>query len=173
MPPSFFMVLLRKSTKFSLTGRAGWPKLFDSFCQGNYVWHADVLEVSGRWEGEVGDGPLLPVTYCDENDICKKLDHGLNMVKNAPDSDDLSAELEECSNEPPSKRKADIKSSKNETATSQSRDVSPLRKKQRLPYVVIKSSSTEVSSAEKTQSRNCSFVIYQGQAPRRCGLQED
>ncbi|CAL2247202.1 unnamed protein product [Prunus armeniaca] len=33
-----------------------------------------MLEVSGRRVGEVGDGPLIPLTYCDENDIHKKLD---------------------------------------------------------------------------------------------------
>ncbi|CAL9026830.1 unnamed protein product [Prunus brigantina] len=42
--------------------------------QGDHMWSTDVEEVSGRWEGEVGDGPLVPLTYCDENDICKKLD---------------------------------------------------------------------------------------------------
>ncbi|CAL2224535.1 unnamed protein product [Prunus armeniaca] len=41
----------------------------------------DVLEVSGRWEGEVSDGPLVSLTYYDENDICKKLDLGLDMTK--------------------------------------------------------------------------------------------
>ena len=39
-------------------------KIFDSLSQGDHVWHDDVLEVSGRWEGDVGDGPLVPITYC-------------------------------------------------------------------------------------------------------------
>ncbi|CAL2246142.1 unnamed protein product [Prunus armeniaca] len=52
----------------------GSSKLFDSLSQGDHIWHADVLEVSERWEGEVGDGPLVPITYYDENDISKKLD---------------------------------------------------------------------------------------------------
>ncbi|CAL2241654.1 unnamed protein product [Prunus armeniaca] len=39
-----------------------------------------MLEVSGRWVGEVGDGPLVPLTYYDENDIHKKLDLGPNMI---------------------------------------------------------------------------------------------
>ncbi|CAL8119229.1 unnamed protein product [Prunus armeniaca] len=42
--------------------------------QGDHVWSTDMLEVSGRRVGEVGDGPLIPLTYCDENDIHKKLD---------------------------------------------------------------------------------------------------
>ncbi|CAL9004766.1 unnamed protein product [Prunus brigantina] len=33
-----------------------------------------MLEVSSRWVREVGDGPLVPLTYYDENDIHKKLD---------------------------------------------------------------------------------------------------
>ncbi|CAL2256930.1 unnamed protein product [Prunus armeniaca] len=40
-------------------------KLFDSLSQGDHAWHDAVLEVSGRWEGDVGDGPLVPITYCD------------------------------------------------------------------------------------------------------------
>ena len=34
--------------------------------QGNHVWSTNVLEVSGRWEGEVGDGPPIHFTYCDD-----------------------------------------------------------------------------------------------------------
>ncbi|CAL2270257.1 unnamed protein product [Prunus armeniaca] len=41
-------------------------KLFHSFSQNDHVWHVNVLEVSGWWE---------------ENDICKRLDLGLDMVK--------------------------------------------------------------------------------------------
>ncbi|CAL2266487.1 unnamed protein product [Prunus armeniaca] len=39
-----------------------------------------MLEVSSRWVGEVGDGPLVPLTYCDENDIHKKFDLGPNTI---------------------------------------------------------------------------------------------
>ncbi|CAL8162074.1 unnamed protein product [Prunus armeniaca] len=48
--------------------------------QGDHVWSKDMLEVSGRWVGEVGDGPLIPHTYCDENNIHKKLDLGPNTI---------------------------------------------------------------------------------------------
>ncbi|CAL8994015.1 unnamed protein product [Prunus brigantina] len=44
--------------------------------QGDHVWSTDMLEVSSRWVGEFGDGPLVPLTYYDENDIHKKLDLG-------------------------------------------------------------------------------------------------
>ncbi|CAL9006435.1 unnamed protein product, partial [Prunus brigantina] len=44
--------------------------------QGNHVWSRDMSEVSSRWVGEVGDGPLIPLTYYNENDIHKKLDLG-------------------------------------------------------------------------------------------------
>ncbi|BBH05405.1 Serine protease inhibitor SERPIN family protein, partial [Prunus dulcis] len=40
-------------------------KLFNGLSQGDHAWHDDVLEVSGRWEGDVSDGPLVPITYCD------------------------------------------------------------------------------------------------------------
>ncbi|KAL6294131.1 hypothetical protein ACE6H2_002273 [Prunus campanulata] len=45
-------------------------KLFDSLSQGDHAWHDDVLEVSGRWEGDVGDGPLIPITYCNGMPFC-------------------------------------------------------------------------------------------------------
>ncbi|CAL2276676.1 unnamed protein product [Prunus armeniaca] len=47
---------------------------------GDHVWSTDMLEVSDRWVGEVGDGPLVPLTYCDENDIHKKLNLGPNTI---------------------------------------------------------------------------------------------
>ncbi|CAL8152758.1 unnamed protein product [Prunus armeniaca] len=47
---------------------------------GDHVWSTDMLEVSGRWVGEVDDGPLVPLTYCDENDIHNKLDLGLDKT---------------------------------------------------------------------------------------------
>lgn len=65
--------------------------------------------------------------------------------------DDKPAKLEESSIELLEKRKATPRSSKDKDASSQIRDVSPLRKKLRLPYVVIKYSSKEVSFAKKTQ----------------------
>ncbi|CAL2225057.1 unnamed protein product [Prunus armeniaca] len=48
--------------------------------EGDHVWSTDMLEVSSRWIGEVGDGPLVPLTYCDENDIHKKLDLSPNTI---------------------------------------------------------------------------------------------
>ncbi|CAL2259755.1 unnamed protein product [Prunus armeniaca] len=48
--------------------------------EGDHVWSTDMLEVSGRWVGEVGYGSLIPLTYCDENDIHKKLDLGPNTI---------------------------------------------------------------------------------------------
>lgn len=33
--------------------------------QGGHVCSTDMLEVSSRWVGEVGDGPLVPLTYYD------------------------------------------------------------------------------------------------------------
>ncbi|CAL8162508.1 unnamed protein product [Prunus armeniaca] len=69
-------------------------KLFDSLSQGDHVWQTDMLEVSGRWEGEVSGGLLVPLTYCDgkshltnfcllraKNDIRKKLDLDLDLIK--------------------------------------------------------------------------------------------
>ncbi|CAL8154981.1 unnamed protein product [Prunus armeniaca] len=56
-------------------------KLFDGLSQGDHAWHDDVLEVSGRWEGDVRDGPLVPVTYCPVNDISKQLELGPDMAK--------------------------------------------------------------------------------------------
>ncbi|CAL2226484.1 unnamed protein product [Prunus armeniaca] len=48
--------------------------------QGDHMWSTDMLEVSGRRVREVGDGPLIPLTYCDENDIHKKLNLGSNTI---------------------------------------------------------------------------------------------
>ncbi|BBN70537.1 Serine protease inhibitor SERPIN family protein, partial [Prunus dulcis] len=41
-------------------------KLFNSLSQRDHAWQGDVLEVSGRWEGDVSKGPLVPISYCDE-----------------------------------------------------------------------------------------------------------
>lgn len=61
-----------------------------------------------------------------------------------PNSDDLPDEQEEFLTELPRKRKAAPKLSKDEVETSRARDVSLLRKKCRLPSIVIKSSSKEI-----------------------------
>ncbi|CAL2240728.1 unnamed protein product [Prunus armeniaca] len=45
------------------------------------MWNTDVLEVNRKWEGEVGDSLLVPITYCHERDISKKLDLKPNMAK--------------------------------------------------------------------------------------------
>ncbi|BBN68060.1 Serine protease inhibitor SERPIN family protein, partial [Prunus dulcis] len=50
-------------------------KLFNSLSQGDHTWHDDVLEVSGRWEGDVGDGPLVP------SPIAMQLELGPDMAK--------------------------------------------------------------------------------------------
>ncbi|KAI5322885.1 hypothetical protein L3X38_031957 [Prunus dulcis] len=47
------------------------PRTRKSLSQGDHVWSTDMLEVSGRWEGEVGN----------ENAIRKKLDLDPNMTK--------------------------------------------------------------------------------------------
>ncbi|CAL2258954.1 unnamed protein product [Prunus armeniaca] len=49
--------------------------------QGDHVWSTDMLEVSGRRVGEVGDGPLIPLTYCDDDAIRKKLVLDPDMMK--------------------------------------------------------------------------------------------
>ncbi|CAL8124080.1 unnamed protein product [Prunus armeniaca] len=99
-------------------------KLFDSFSQGDHVWHDDV-EVSGLWEGDVGDGPLVPITYCNASYISKKLKLEPEMAKdverwkqNGLDPDDLLVGHEECSAESPSKRKAAVKYSRDEATSS-------------------------------------------------------
>ncbi|CAL2256654.1 unnamed protein product [Prunus armeniaca] len=56
-------------------------KLFDSSSQGDHVWHDDVLEVNKWWEGDVDDGPLVPISYCNASNICKKLELGPDMAK--------------------------------------------------------------------------------------------
>ncbi|VVA30905.1 PREDICTED: LOC110760952 partial [Prunus dulcis] len=54
--------------------------LFDSLSQGDRVWHDNVLEVSGRWEGNV-DGPLVPITYSNASNINKNLEVGPDIAK--------------------------------------------------------------------------------------------
>lgn len=61
-----------------------------------------------------------------------------------PHSDDLPNEQEKSSIELLGKRKAAPKLSKDEVLTSQAREVSLLRKKCRVPSIVIKSSSKEI-----------------------------
>lgn len=60
----FYFFKVRRYKKYAQV-RVCKAKLFDSLNQGDHIWHVDMLEVSGRWEGEGGDGPLVPVTYCD------------------------------------------------------------------------------------------------------------
>lgn len=60
--------------------------------------------------------------------------------------------MEESSTKILEKRKVDAKSSKNEAGTLRLRDVSPLRKKPRLPFAMIKYISKKISSAKKTQA---------------------
>ncbi|CAL2268364.1 unnamed protein product [Prunus armeniaca] len=57
----------------------------------------------------------------------------------SPNLDDLPAAQEECSAEPRSKRKTNVKSSRTQATSSRAKNVSPLNKKPKLP------------SAEKTQ----------------------
>ncbi|CAL2278653.1 unnamed protein product [Prunus armeniaca] len=66
----------------------------NSMSEGDHAWSTDMLEVSGIWVGEVGDGPLVPLTYCDENDIHKKLDLGLNMINKETDGLPLVEDVE-------------------------------------------------------------------------------
>ncbi|CAL8114443.1 unnamed protein product [Prunus armeniaca] len=124
-------------------------KLFDGLSQGDHAWHDDVLEVSGRWEGDVRDGPLVPVTYCHVNDISKQLELGPDMAKvrralNIPQKfrewrwllseyREVDGVQEECSAESPPKRKAASKSSRGEATSSHAKNGSPSRKKPRLP----------------------------------------
>ncbi|CAL8167888.1 unnamed protein product [Prunus armeniaca] len=49
--------------------------------QGDHVWSTDMLEVSGRRVREVGDGPLIALTYCDDDAIRKKLVLDPDMMK--------------------------------------------------------------------------------------------
>ncbi|VVA32272.1 PREDICTED: LOC110760952 [Prunus dulcis] len=142
-------------------------KLVDSLIQGDHAWHAYVLEVSRRWEGEndmnkkrdlesdmtkVRRGLNIPARFYEWcwllSNYQKKAD-GLPPAKDierwkqyGSDSDDQLVEREESSTELPEKRKADVRSSKDKAATLQARDVSPLRKKLRLSSAVIKSSSS-------------------------------
>ncbi|CAL8081775.1 unnamed protein product [Prunus armeniaca] len=95
--------------------------------QGDHVWSTDMLEVSGIRVGEVGDGPLIPLTYCDENDIHKKLNLGLNTINvhqalnilarwelHGSDLDDLSVEREKSSTKLPhsSRSKSSVRGSR-------------------------------------------------------------
>ncbi|CAL8115589.1 unnamed protein product [Prunus armeniaca] len=185
-------------------------KLFDSLSQGDHVWHDDVLEVSGRWEGDVGDGPLVPITYCNADDISKKLELEPDMAKvrralnipqkfrewrwllseyreedgglppvedverwkqNGPDPDDLSAEQEGCSAEPPSKRKVEVKSPRTQATSSRARNVSPLRKKPKLPSAekiqvgVVPASSARVKHLVGADSKKIGGMRHIRDAP--------
>ncbi|CAL8161406.1 unnamed protein product [Prunus armeniaca] len=132
----FYFFAVRRYKKYAQVHVCN-AKLFDSFTQGDHLWHANVLEVSRKWEGE---------SYGKKN-ISKKLVLEPNMAKTR---DDQPAKLDESSIELSEKRKATPMSSKDKAASPQARDVSSLRKKLRLPYVVIKYSFKEVSFAKKT-----------------------
>ncbi|KAI5343030.1 hypothetical protein L3X38_010906 [Prunus dulcis] len=85
-----------------------------SLSQGDHVWHTDVLEVSGKWEVEVGN----------ENDICEKLGLRTRLRWKLYGSvlDDLPAEGEESLIELPENRKVGNRPIKDEAITSPSRD---------------------------------------------------
>ncbi|CAL2271150.1 unnamed protein product [Prunus armeniaca] len=117
-------------------------KLFDSLSQGDHVWHDDVLEVSGWWEGDVGDGPLVPLTYCNSDDISKKLElepdmakvrHALNIPQKFREWRWLLSEYREEDGGLPPAEDAEVKSPRTQATSSQARNVSPLRKKPKLP----------------------------------------
>ncbi|CAL8082890.1 unnamed protein product [Prunus armeniaca] len=139
--PEFFYFFEVRHFKEYAHVRIYKVKLFDSLSQGDHAWHDDVLEVSGRWKGDVGDGPLVPITYCDVNDISKQLTLGLDVAKvrralNIPRKFRewrwlLSEYREEDDGLPPVE---DV-----ERWKQNARNVSPLRKKPKLP------------STEKTQ----------------------
>ncbi|KAI5317875.1 hypothetical protein L3X38_037582 [Prunus dulcis] len=112
---------------------------------------------SGKLEGELNDGSRVPITYCHEDDVCKKLDLDSDMAKfrqamNIP-TKRWPGKQKEPSTELSGKRKAAPKPSKDEAATLQAKDVSLLRRKTRLPSALIKSSPKQVLFAEKTQVR--------------------
>ncbi|CAL2239888.1 unnamed protein product [Prunus armeniaca] len=113
----------------------------------------DVLEVSGRWESDVNDDPrltnMLPLLLCDV--INKRIDLDLDMANLEilrGGNYITPTRMISLTNE---KRNVAPMLDKYEAATSRVRDVSLLRKKCRLPSVVIKSSSKEMLSAEKTK----------------------
>ncbi|CAL8120687.1 unnamed protein product [Prunus armeniaca] len=58
-----------------------YPMMCMSVSAMKTMWNTDVLEVNRKWEDEVGDSLLVPITYCHERDISKKLDLKPNMAK--------------------------------------------------------------------------------------------
>ncbi|KAI5317188.1 hypothetical protein L3X38_036895 [Prunus dulcis] len=130
------------------------------------MWNTDVLEVSRRWESDIGNSPLILITYCNEKDISKKLDLKLSASPlprtSKCGSSIVLTQMISLANERsprseiPKKRKATPRPSKDEVVTSQAKDMSPLRKKPTLPSAVINSSLKEVLSAEKTQVKTAS-----------------
>ncbi|KAI5311332.1 hypothetical protein L3X38_000053 [Prunus dulcis] len=56
-------------------------KMFDILSDVDHAWSTDVLEVSGKWEGVADDGPQVPITYCDGDDIRKKIDLEPDMAR--------------------------------------------------------------------------------------------
>ncbi|CAL2277269.1 unnamed protein product [Prunus armeniaca] len=137
----FYFFEVRHYEKYAQV-RICHAKMFNNLSQGDHVWHDDVFEVSGWWEGDVSNGLLVPITYCNVNDICKKLELGPDMAR-AGQALNISLEVlrvalvvERVSRG----SRFDVKSSRDEAASSQKKNVSSLRKKQpKLP------------STEKTQ----------------------
>ncbi|CAL2234948.1 unnamed protein product [Prunus armeniaca] len=138
--------------------------------QGDHVWSTDMLEVSGRRVGEVGDGPLIPLTYCDDDAIRKKLVLNPDMMKllsehrkkvgGLPPAEDierwklhclklsdLRVEQDESSTKSPKDRKACSGPARDRAAVSRSMDTSLQRGQPRSSLAANKSSSQEASSA--------------------------
>ncbi|CAL2254385.1 unnamed protein product [Prunus armeniaca] len=126
---------------------------------GDHVWHDDVLEVSGRWEGDVGDCPLVPLTYFNSDDISKKLELEPDMPKvrcalNIPQKFRewrwlLSEYREEDGGLPPAED-AEVKSPRTQATFSRVRNAFPLRKKpklssaEKIPVGVVLASTAQV-----------------------------
>ncbi|CAL8174782.1 unnamed protein product [Prunus armeniaca] len=147
----FYFFEVRHYEKYAQV-RICHAKMFNNLSQGDHVWHDDVFEVSGWWEGDVSNGLLVPITYCNVNDICKKLELGPDMAR-AGQALNISLEV---------LRVALVveRSSRDEAASSQEKNVSPLRKKQpKLPSTekkqvgIVPLSSTRVKHLVRVDSK--------------------
>ncbi|CAL2258547.1 unnamed protein product [Prunus armeniaca] len=54
---------------------------FEERCFEKYAQVYSFPSFSRQWEGDVDDGPHVPITYCNVSDICKKLELELDMAK--------------------------------------------------------------------------------------------
>ncbi|CAL9028780.1 unnamed protein product [Prunus brigantina] len=54
---------------------------FEVRCFEKYAQVYSFPSFNRRWEGDVDYGPLVPITYCNVSDICKKLELELDMAK--------------------------------------------------------------------------------------------